>query len=71
MHRTITKADLLRALERVPMNAEIAAATRVDGTLHELDILHAFTVTGRRGLTLVLAETCQVAGHYEDAETVL
>lgn len=65
----MTKADLLRALERFPMNGEIVAATRVDGTLHEIDLRHAFTVTGPKGLCLVLAETCQVAGHYPDAET--
>jgi hypothetical protein len=66
-----TKADILRALERLPMNAEVVAATRVDGTLHEIDLRHAFTVTGRYGVCLVLAETCQVADHYADAETVL
>lgn len=64
----MTKADLLRALRNLPMSAEVVACTRVDGTLHELDLRYSFTVTGPKGLCLVLAETCQCAAHYPDAE---
>ena len=65
----MTKADLLHALRRVALNDEIVAATRVDGTLHEIELLYSFVTTGPKGPVLVLAETCQVAGHYSDAET--
>lgn len=65
----MTKAALLHALRRINLNDEIIAATRVDGTLHEIDLRHAFVTTGPKGPVLVLAETCQVAGHYSDAET--
>jgi hypothetical protein len=50
----MTKADLLRALAKVPMNAIISFSSRDDGILDE-EIAHAYTVTGHRGLVLQLA----------------
>ena len=59
------KKDLLHALRRIGLEDEIVFAT----TGEELDPKHAFVVTGMRGLVLVLSESPEVAGRYDDAET--
>lgn len=68
----MTKADLLRKLNGLPMNMPIVFAHSDPdrGVTFELELEHAYTVTGRDGLTLVLAEEPSAADEYPDAEEV-
>lgn len=63
--RTITKADLLRILEKVPMNTPIV----MDATGREMTPTKAWTVTGRDGLCLVLTDG-STPSDYVDAEEI-
>jgi hypothetical protein len=70
----MTKADLLRKLESVPMNAPVVFYDR--DTEQTGDPEHtpryAYTVTGRDGLCLILTETpLQWSDGYDDAEEVV
>ena len=65
----MTKADLLRALRQVPMNASITFSSRDDGILDE-DIAHVYTVTGRNGLVLQLAPPGGREPADDDAEEI-
>jgi len=69
----MTKADLLRKLRNLPMNAPVVFSDpdheqTWDG---EYQICHAYTVTGRGGLCLVLTDRPIDANEYPDAEEVL
>lgn len=70
----MTKADILRVLERVPMNAQVvfvappAETIWTDSEL-EHEIKGAFTVTGMKGLTVVLTDG-MVPSDYSDLESV-
>lgn len=72
----MTKADILRALSRVPMNAEVmfvAEASPPFSQLEELEheVRAAFTVTGMRGLTVLFTDgRVPTAPEYVDLESV-
>lgn len=68
----MTKADILRVLERVPMNADVLFVAGPpesiwSGTETEHEIKGAFTVTGMRGLTVLLTDG-MVPRDYDDLE---
>jgi len=67
----MTKADLLKVLARVPMNADVmfVRPTRAGEWDHEHEFKAAFTVTGPRGLVVLLTEG-RVPNDYEDVESV-
>ena len=70
----MTKADILRVLERVPMNAEVVfvappAESIWTDSETEHEIKGAFTVTGMKGLTVLLTDG-MVPGDYADLESV-
>lgn len=71
----MTKADILRALERVPMNADVlfvagpAESIWTTDTETEHEIKSAFTVVGTRGLTVLLTDGL-VPTEYSDLESV-
>lgn len=66
----MTKADILNILRRVPMNAEVMFVEPKPGR-HGWDLEHevkaAFTVTGPRGLVVLLTDG-GVPKDYEDVE---
>lgn len=72
----MTKADILRALSRVPMNAEVVFVAEPSPPLSQLDefeheVRAAFTVTGMRGLTVLLTDgRVPTAPEYADLESV-
>lgn len=71
----MTKADLMRVLERVPMNASVvfmappAVSIWTTDVESEHEINAAFTVTGLRGLAVVLTDG-MVPVSYDDVESV-
>lgn len=67
----MTKADLLRKLRNLPMNTPIVFVDAGKWRDDEFQLEHAFTVTGPKGLCLVLAESPAAAHMYDDAEEVL
>lgn len=57
----MTKADILRVLSRVPMNAEVLFVAEPSPSFSaqeefEHEVKAAFTVTGQRGLTVLLTD---------------
>lgn len=70
----MTKADILRVLDRVPMNAHVmfvappAHSLWVDSEV-EHEIKSAFTVVGMHGLTILLTDG-MVPSDYSDLESV-
>jgi glyoxylase-like metal-dependent hydrolase (beta-lactamase superfamily II) len=67
----MTKADILRKLERVPMNAEVMFVAPASPSFSaqeefEHEVGAAFTVTGMRGLTVLLTD-----GHTPSSEEYL
>jgi len=71
----MTKADILRVLDRVPMNAHVVFVAPPTDSIWvtdselEHEIKGAFTVSGMRGLTVVLTDG-MVPSDYDDLETV-
>lgn len=67
----MTKAQLLDILKRVPMNAEVifVEPTRAGEWDHEHEFKAAFTVTGPKGLVVLLTEG-RTPTDYEDVERV-
>jgi hypothetical protein len=71
----MTKADILKVLERVPMNASVvfvappAESIWTTDVESEHEIKAAFTVTGLRGLAVVLTDG-MVPASYDDVESV-
>lgn len=71
----MTKADILRKLERIPMNAEVVFVAGASPSFsaeeefeHELGA--AFTVTGVRGLTVILTDgRTPTSDEYVDLES--
>jgi len=66
---SVTKADLLRALDKVPMNATISLSSDEHGVCDE-EIKHVYTVTGRNGLVLQLAPSGGREPADDDAEEI-
>jgi hypothetical protein len=72
----MTKAGILRLLERVPMNAEVLFVAEASPQFSaqdefEHDIKAAFTVTGQRGLTVLLTDgRTPTWPEYADLESV-
>lgn len=70
----MTKADLLRRLQNLPMNAPVVFSDIANGRPTgggEYVLSHAYTVTGRDGLCLVLTQDPIDLNEYPDAEEVL
>ena len=71
----MTKADILRVLERVPMNAELVFVAGASPSFSsekefEHEVSAAFTVTGMRGLTVLFTDGRTPCSHeYEDLES--
>lgn len=70
----MTKADILRMLDRVPMNASVVFVSEPTPTWSSLDefeheVRAGFTVQGMRGLTVVLTDG-RVPTAYEDVEGI-
>lgn len=72
----MTKADILRLLERVPMNASVLFVAESSPPFSgqdefEHEVRAAFTVTGMRGLTVILTDgRTPTAPEYADLESV-
>lgn len=69
----MTKADILKVLDRVPMNAEVMfvepARRPAHGWDKEFEIKAAFSVTGHKGLVVLLTEG-STPNDYDDVESV-
>lgn len=70
----MTKADILRVLDRLPMNTDIvfvASNRSLWSDIEECEVepRAAFTATGSRGLVLLLTEGRAPSG-YEDLERI-
>jgi hypothetical protein len=72
----MTKADILKVLSRVPMNAELVFVAEPSPAFSRLaefehQVRAAFTVTGTRGLTVLLTDgRTPTAEEYRDLESV-
>lgn len=71
----MTKADILRTLQRVPMNAEVVFVAGASPSFSaqdefEHEVGAAFTVTGTRGLTVILTDgRTPSSDEYRDLES--